>query len=170
MTALPSSLSTEQRVSVEALSTERVGFPRSKDDASDAYFREYRHDHYRTMRAWVAQALADFDAMYALSPEMFEDALLVAYDVVAKDLELGVGRPMHLAEQKLLFIATRDLIIVKTAKRCADELRQVAELMTPNDESAGVAAQFADRVACLLEYHAAHSFESAEQARARAIL
>lgn len=147
-TPMLSSLSNAQRATVEAVETP-VTFPRSKDDASDEYFREYRHDCRRLMRLWVAQTLADFDDVFGVSPETEADCLTI----VSQAATVELGRVVHYAEARLIATCTTEHVIIKTALRTAAEMRAVMTLLpsSPPKDRAREAANHAAFLAVEIE-------------------
>ncbi len=106
--------SAEAKVAAER---ERVNFPRSRNDASEMYMREYRHACQPLMRAWASDALADFFLLYPPTRDevlsLTHDARIVAEEVAAKE----ILRPLTWAESKLLGAVVRDLVATKALLR-----------------------------------------------------
>jgi hypothetical protein len=109
MTALPSSLSAEQRQSLEALSAERVGFPRAGWDSARYplhMYRFYAVDCKPLMRVWVAQECP------SLAAETSEpDAMLYAERTAVEEIR----RPLSVNEIRLLGECVRDVLVTHQA-------------------------------------------------------
>jgi hypothetical protein len=146
--------------------TGRVTFPRASSTTDNEYWAAYFMNCLPLMREWVSQQLSDYDDVFGLSAATESDALTI----VTEDAERELQRELNANERKLLKSVTRDLVIVTTAKRAATELRAIAAIMAPDDESAITAASFADHVARVVEYRAAQAFESADRAMQREVL
>lgn len=124
MTALPSSLSTEQRASVEALSSERVAFPQAdRPEYGPGYYRMYAHDAGPLMRAWLADRLTSFVELFGLDFETEADAVVCMRIVARRE----IGRDLNDNERCLISAGVRHLVVASIAlkKRERELARQI---------------------------------------------
>lgn len=112
MTPVLSSLSAEQRTSVEALPS-IVSFPRARDTRDLMYYVDYRRDAKPLMRAWLVPALATFEDLFVLDGESHGDAVTVCGILAQRE----IGRAANPHERKLIAECVRDLVVIRTAER-----------------------------------------------------